>query len=154
MTNLFHQKRGLFIFLLVTLCSAVASGVTAETIDLSDGDFEQAGANWIEWRDYSNRPIVVTNAPNLPVTPRSGSYFAWLGGAHNLDPSTQNNQNRLIYGYYILLPNETPTQLHFWYWSEFLCLSEEWYGVGVFRMSGSQEVSQDDRSVLPENLIA
>lgn len=98
---------------------ALSANVAAAQTDLPDGDFEQMGANnphWIEYRDYGNRPIVVTNAPTSTVTPRSGNHFAWLGGAHNLDPSTQNNQSRIIYGFYIPLPNESPVQLHFWYW--------------------------------------
>ena len=84
---------------------------------LPDGDFESGGgvgSGWFQATPFDGSPRIVQTAGGFPVAPRSGSYFVWLGGYLNLDPSTPNNQTIIQYNQSILLPAQS-VYLHVWY---------------------------------------
>lgn len=84
---------------------------------LVDGNFEHSSsgnAKWIEYRSYANRPLIVQTAGDLNVAPRSGNWFAWLGGDHLLG-ETVNHQSRIASAAPVPLPNQTPIYLNFYY---------------------------------------
>jgi hypothetical protein len=84
-------------------------------LTIPNGDFEQGtGSGWVEYRSNANRPLIVQAAPGLPVTPRSGQWFAWLGGDHLLG-ETSNHQSRIVHMNTFDLPAGTPVTLHLYY---------------------------------------
>ena len=73
-----------------------------------DGGFESGGGPttaWFQGRPLNNAPLIVQSVPGLSVAPRSGSYFAWLGGYHNLG-ETPNHRSVIQYGFPILVPGQ------------------------------------------------
>ena len=48
---------------------------------VSNGDFEQGAVGWSEF-SLHDEPLIVDSA-NLPITPHSGDWAAWLGGLHD-----------------------------------------------------------------------
>ncbi|MFZ1474593.1 MAG: hypothetical protein WAV79_16855, partial [Anaerolineae bacterium] len=74
---------------------------------LINGDFEQYHTGWTETTMISY-PII-NHANDLPVTPHSGSYAAWLGGYHSADDQ--------LFQTVSVPANITAATLGFWYWS-------------------------------------
>ena len=96
---------------------------------ITNGDFEMGSTTssldaapnlvndslgWQELRSLSNRPLIVQAAGALPVTPHSGSWFAWLGGDHNLG-GTPNHRSHLVHWDHFFLPPGQTTYLHLYY---------------------------------------
>jgi hypothetical protein len=73
-----------------------------------------ASLGWQELRSLSNRPLIVQSADTLPVAPRSGNWFAWLGGDHYLGETT-NHRSHLVHWDHFFLPANQTTYLHLYY---------------------------------------
>lgn len=74
----------------------------------------EGSLGWQELRSLSNRPLIVQAAGTLPVTARSGSWFAWLGGDHNLG-ETSSHRSHLVHWDSFFLPANQTTYLHLHY---------------------------------------
>jgi serine protease len=74
-----------------------------------NGDFESGSSNWVEFSTHG-WDIIITGAP---VTPRSGTYLAWLGGDYDDLSYVQQN---------VTISASTP-YLVYWHWigSEDVC---------------------------------
>lgn len=90
--------------------STVAGRETAVTTP----NVVEGSLGWQELRSLSNRPLIVQSAGALPITARSGNWFAWLGGDHNLG-ETVNHRSHLIHWDHFFLPANQITYLHLYY---------------------------------------
>ncbi len=75
---------------------------------LVNGDFEQYHTGWTETTQVPT-PII-NHANDLPVTPHSGDYAAWLGGYDGADDQ--------LFQTVAVPAGATAGTLSFWYWSE------------------------------------
>jgi hypothetical protein len=82
----------------------VISPIAAAPIGLPNGDFEQGA---VAWTESSAKGLPVIQNSGFSITPRSGQYLAWLGGAD--DESNTLTQT-------IALPATGGEYLHYHYW--------------------------------------
>jgi hypothetical protein len=91
----------------------IVQGPDQIVLSIPGGDFEQSNM-WSEVRDLSNRPLIVENAPGLPVQAHSGTHFAWLG-AQNLLSETASRRNIITTIQPIGLPTDKVFLRFFYY---------------------------------------
>lgn len=97
------MKRILVLVLLLVLGSSLVFAQSGNAI--VNGDFEQGpGVGW--WTQSSHGYTLIYHDSDLPITPRSGHYAAWLGG--------NNNEESWLYQR-VNMPVGDP-HLTFWYW--------------------------------------
>ena len=91
-------------------------GSTASVLETAVAfpDAAEGSVGWQELRSLSNRPLIAQSAVTLPVTPRSGSWFAWLGGDHNLG-ETNNHRSQIVHWDRFFLPANQATYLQLYY---------------------------------------
>ena len=72
---------------------------------LVNGNFEQGA--FVGWDEYSNHgwPVVLAPGASLPITPHSGSWLVWLGGAY--DEIAHIAQT-------LTVPNASSLRLYYW----------------------------------------
>ncbi|MFA5873369.1 MAG: hypothetical protein WC832_05335 [Anaerolineales bacterium] len=71
-----------------------------------NGDFESGSTGWTEYSAKGYTIIYSTSSPYLEITPHSGSYVAWLGGANDETAYIQQQ---------ITIPSSAP-YLVYWHW--------------------------------------
>jgi secreted trypsin-like serine protease len=98
-----------------------------------NGDFEQGTTGWVQSSTLGYPLIIHTS--NLPITPRSGSWAAWLGGDHNEQSLLRQT---------VTVPSNNPI-LSYWYYidSDDVCGFFDWFGIFI-NQDNDQRVAELD----------
>jgi hypothetical protein len=98
------------------ISTEVPGAVTSETLQLlPNGDFEQGPAVWTEFSQQGKDIIMNSGFPG-PVSPHSGNWLAWLGGACEDPGPPSTGCEEVSYVEQELDIPENVTNLTFWYW--------------------------------------